>query len=268
MKRIRSALSALCLTALSSLPLPAAAQMIQDVESVVRVSLLDGWRTQSGAHYAGIQISLAPGWKTYWRAPGDGGIPTRVSWRGSSNISSAEILWPRPQVFRQYGMRSVGYTGDIVLPVHLEALKEGPINAELQLIFGVCNEICVPVRVELSEQLDPNDAGGANEIRAALAARPETVDAQLSCHLYRHGDGYRLDVATNLPQLDGRSETSVVELANREIWVSEPEFVRNGPLVSSSVRLVPQGGPAQIDLSTVRLTVLTTREAVELQGCD
>lgn len=266
-KTLSKAVCFSALSAISTLPLPSTAQVFETTESVVSVKLLDGWRTHAGVHYAGIQIDLAPGWKTYWRAPGDGGIPTQASWNGTSNIRSAEIMWPRPQVFREYGMRSVGYSDRVVLPVHLEASDDGPIQAQLSLTFGVCNEICVPVNVQLSEELDPGDAGDAHEIRAALASRPETIDAPLACRLRRDAKGYRLDVATTLPELEGRAETSVVELANREIWVSEPVFARNGPLVTSSVRLLPQGDPAEIDLSSVRLTVLTTQAAVELRGC-
>ena len=258
----------LAATAISTTSIPAQAQVLETVDSVVSVTLLEGWREPNGAHYAGIQIDLAPGWKTYWRAPGDGGIPTSANWEGSENLAFAQLFWPRPEVFRTFGMRSVGYADRVVLPVHIEAQESGDIDAQLQLRLGVCNEICLPVDISLSGTFPEEGIAGMVPIQAALVDRPEVVDAKLTCTLQDKGDEYRLDIATNLPPLDGLAETAVVEIADESVWISEPRFMRDEDWVLSTVRLIPQHDDVEVDLSTVRVTMLTTTSAVELRGCD
>lgn len=260
------AAAALCLAAHGTAP--AAAQVVESVDSVVSVTMLDGWREPDGTHIAGIKITLAPGWKTYWRAPGDGGIPTSASWAGSRNLADVRVHWPRPQVFRTFGLRSVGYADQVVLPVHLAPETRGDIDARLSLRLGVCNEICLPVDVALQARLSEGKTEGAAYIKSALADQPRPHDARLSCTLTQRDDEYWLEVVTNLPPPDGLAETSVIELADRRIWVSEPRFMRDDNWVISQVRLVPQSPVAKPDLSTLRMTLLTTTEAVELEGCD
>jgi len=68
---------------------------------------------------------LAPGWKTYWRAPGDGGIPPRFDWQGSENLGGAEFHWPVPQVFHENGLRSMGYYDSVVIPVEVSVPNAG-----------------------------------------------------------------------------------------------------------------------------------------------
>lgn len=268
MKRTALSLASMAFCATTGLTLPAAGQVMHTADSVVSVTWLDGWRQEDGTHYAGIQIDLAPGWKTYWRAPGDGGIPTTANWERSENLAVAEVLWPRPEVFRTYGMRSVGYADRVVLPVHLEAEGNGAINIELDLRLGVCNEICMPVEVSLSGQVQPDEVVGRVPIQAALTNRPQPMDAKMDCTLVPLEGEYRLDIATNIPALEGNAETSVVELGDGMVWVSEPDFMRDDNWVMSSVRLIRQNEDAQIDLSTLRLTMLTTTSAIELTGCD
>jgi DsbC/DsbD-like thiol-disulfide interchange protein len=116
-------LTTTCLAALTGAALglaaaPANAQFEgRSVDEVVQVSLIEGWRMENGRHMAGIRIALAPGWKTYWRAPGEGGVPTVLRLRSAEGIDGMAIHWPRPEVFFTNGIRSIGYQDDVVLPV-------------------------------------------------------------------------------------------------------------------------------------------------------
>lgn len=268
MKRSATLLAVTAFLAAMTPPVSAQAQVTETIDSIVSVTMLEGWREPNGAHYAGIQIDLAPGWKTYWRAPGDGGVPTTATWEGSQNLAHAQVLWPRPNVFRTSGMRSIGYTDRVVLPVHAEAQNGGDIDAHLKLILGICKGVCMPVTISLSGVLREDGSMDAAPIKAALTQRPQAVDAKLSCTLIDMGDEYRLDIAANIPPLEGRAETTVVELSDPSVWVSEPRFMRDESWVLSTVRLIPQSEKASVDLSTVRLTMLTTTSAIELRGCD
>ncbi|MEO1307435.1 MAG: protein-disulfide reductase DsbD domain-containing protein, partial [Pseudomonadota bacterium] len=86
-------------------------------QTLVTVQFLPGWQTDSGARMSGLHLKLAPGWKTYWRSPGDAGIPPDFSWRGSENLRAVKIHWPAPSVYSSYGLRTVGYDGEVILPI-------------------------------------------------------------------------------------------------------------------------------------------------------
>jgi DsbC/DsbD-like thiol-disulfide interchange protein len=69
---------------------------------------------------AGIQIKLDPGWDTYWRTPGDSGVPPQFDFTGSENIKSVKVLWPAPQRFPDgAGGHSIGYMGEFILPLRI-----------------------------------------------------------------------------------------------------------------------------------------------------
>jgi DsbC/DsbD-like thiol-disulfide interchange protein len=117
----RTALFSLVLGALT-LAGPLAARSPDDM---VRISVLPGWRDADGTHMAALRFEMAEGWKTYWRAPGEAGIPPRFDWRGSRNLGAVEILWPTPQQTTTNGMRTIGYEHDLILPVRLTPARAG-----------------------------------------------------------------------------------------------------------------------------------------------
>ena len=70
-----------------------------------------------GQMIAGVQIRLEPGWKTYWRMPGDFGVPPTFDWSGSKNLRSAEVLYPAPHRFTDASGTAIGYEDEVVFPV-------------------------------------------------------------------------------------------------------------------------------------------------------
>ena len=79
------------------------------LDEVVSASVLTGWRMENGHHMAALRITLAPGWKTYWRAPGEAGIPPRFDWTGSDNLSAVTVHWPDGES-ESFGPREAGRT--------------------------------------------------------------------------------------------------------------------------------------------------------------
>ncbi len=255
------------------LPTSLAAQIkLKSVHDVVEVELLPGWRMENGQHMAGISIKMLPGWKTYWRAPGDGGIPTTVNWRGSKNLNSAKILWPRPEVFRTYGLRSIGYVDAVVLPVIIRPNSNAPVKVNASMHFGVCEEICLPVQIKLSGMLPsvpgPKDAA----IRASLRTLPLTAKQakvrSATCKFQPSAEGIRLELRLDVPPLAGRSEILSIEPGNKNIWVSEPKTRRNGNIFKASALLVPQAAGTAISRNNLRFTLISTKSSVEIFGCD
>ena len=93
----------------------------------------------------GLEYQMDPGWKTYWKSPGDGGFAQSISWENSTNVKNVNILWPTPIEFEILGLTSLGYQNDIIFPLEIELedeLKNTFLN--LHITFLICKEICIP----------------------------------------------------------------------------------------------------------------------------
>src|SRR5438105_12223572 len=69
------------------------------------------------AQHAGVEIRLAPGWKTYWRYPGDSGMPPRFDFSGSQNVKSVTVRFPAPRRLVDESGTTIGYKHDVVFPL-------------------------------------------------------------------------------------------------------------------------------------------------------
>ena len=120
---------------------------------------------------AGLDMSMTEGWKTYWRSPGEVGLPPEMDFSASDNVESFEILWPAPDRFTAFGIQNFGYSGDIVLPVRINLERPGEaavLRADVNLL--VCSDVCVPNDFTLAVDL-PANASAAGAIDQVSAAR-------------------------------------------------------------------------------------------------
>jgi DsbC/DsbD-like thiol-disulfide interchange protein len=260
--------------ALVALGLPAAPSLAEDdLASNAVVDVLPGWRQSGGSHMAALRVRLAPGWKTYWRAPGSAGIPPRFGWTGSRNLQSVKFHWPVPKVFEQNGMRSIGYTDELVLPMEFTARDpSAPISLRAEVELGVCLDICMPLTVRVSAEL-PHLKGAVitPEINNALRNRPSTAAEagvrNITCSAEPISDGMRLTASFQMPSLGG-GEFAIVELSDQTIWIAEAETTRTGWSVTAKADMVPpQAAPFLLDRSDVRITMLGNKGAVDILGC-
>ena len=231
-------------------------------EDVVRVDVLPGWVTPQGSHMAALRLTLAPGWKTYWRAPGDAGIPPMITVTGGG-IDSIAFHWPTPEVFDQNGMRSIGYHDALVLPV--EVTGTAPLRLTGTLDIGVCDEICVPAQLHFDAPLTegPRDP----VILGALLDRPQT-GGSATCRLTATPDGLQLDASLTVPPT-GAQEALAIEAGDPHVWVSEPQIARQGDRLTARAVMMRGAGEAfAVDRSALRFTVLGSDRAVEVTGCD
>ncbi|NBD28746.1 MAG: hypothetical protein GVY31_01740 [Alphaproteobacteria bacterium] len=253
------------------LALAAAPLWSNPVEDVVSVRALPGWRMENGHHMAGLEITLAEGWKTYWRAPGDAGIPPLFDWSGSRNIESVAFHWPVPELSRANGMRSIVYSDRVVIPMEFDLSEaDGPARVMAQVQLGVCEDICVPVQLDFDVVLPDADRRDAH-IAAALLDRPRTAaegDVRAArCTLDPTADGMGLTAHIDMPPL-GQSEEVVIEAGAADIWVSEPETRREGRTLTARAEMVHvSGGAFGMDRSDIRVTVFGGGTAVDIQGC-
>lgn len=239
----------------------------------VTAQLVDGWQQPDGTRIGAIQLTLAPGWKTYWRAPGDAGIPPAFNWRGSRNLRGVAVSWPTPKVFEQNGMRSVGYANQVTLPLAIAPKQPGePVELRLEMEIGVCKDICVPETVSLTATFDATGSAPVAVIAAALAEQPysasESGATGVTCTLRPIEDGLQITAMLTLPSTGGR-EHVVIEAGNPGIWVSEATTSRTGNVLTAQAEMVSGGaaGSMVIDRSALRFTVLGTSHAVDLRGC-
>lgn len=140
---------------------------------------LIGGETVQGVWRVGIDIKLDKGWKTYWRVPGDAGVPPQFDWSRSRNVKSVTVLWPAPKRFIDQGGETVGYKDRVVFPVDVVAEDGGePIDLALDAFLGICEIVCIPVKLDISLVQSAARPGDASLIQAFAARVPQKVDAQ------------------------------------------------------------------------------------------
>src|SRR5215469_8213610 len=154
MKRFRLLFSALMIL----LPSVAAAEPASDwaATAQTRLRLVSAVTGSEGAKVVplGLQFVLKPGWKTYWRSPGDAGVPVTLDWSGSTNLAGAEISWPVARRFSLFGLDTFGYEDEVIFPIAARPADPGkPLSLRLKANYLVCEKICIPYTAELALDL-------------------------------------------------------------------------------------------------------------------
>jgi len=142
----------------------------RDTHSAVR--LLAGSRS-GGVLLGGIAFQMQPGWKTYWRNPGDSGVPPRFDFSKSDNVEAVTVLWPAPMKFDDgAGGQSLGYKQQVVLPLRIVAKSaDKPVILRAAINYAVCDKLCVPVEANCELSF----ASVASTEDGALSAALDTV---------------------------------------------------------------------------------------------
>jgi DsbC/DsbD-like thiol-disulfide interchange protein len=135
-----------------------------------------------GRPMVGIEIDMEPGWKTYWRTPGEGIAPS-FSWDESLNLKDVQVLWPAPVRFADGEGSSIGYKERVVLPVAITPEDPSrPVSLNLAVAYGVCKDICMPVEAELSLDLDrPVRKPDRDELLRTLGQVPRKQQEGAAC---------------------------------------------------------------------------------------
>jgi DsbC/DsbD-like thiol-disulfide interchange protein len=209
-------------------------------ETNSKVRLVSGTLNRDGgdALFAGVQLRLDPGWKTYWRNPGDSGVPPTFDWSGSKNLKSAEVLYPVPHRFDDANGTAIGYDDEVVFPVKITPERDGePVSLALTFEYGICKDLCIPNAVELGAGLPPDlGKGDAMLIGTALARVPKPAQADglprigsITAEL--DGPAPGLEIEALFP--DGAAGTDLF-IESSEVLVPVPKAL--GPLVDGKQR--------------------------------
>lgn len=248
----------------------APATLAQDFSNVIQAEVLPGWTQKDGSHIAGLHLTLAPGWKTYWRTPGDTGIPPVFSWAGSGNVNDVDVMFPAPTVFHDAGARTLGYKGEVVLPLKISPKRRGSaMKVNGQITVGICREVCMPHSMRVSVNLDTATTNPDPQIASALASIPftgaEAGVASPQCQISLAPNGLKL---TAKIRTSAKHAETVIESSDPNIWVSEPKTRRDGAYLIADAELVHLSGQTfALDRSGLTFTVLDSAQAIELKGC-
>lgn len=162
---------------LFGLPLLALTPAAQASPPQVSLTLRDaGW--DGDARLIGVHLQLDEGWKTYWRMPGDSGIPPEFTW-SPSQPARVEVQFPTPSRHVDKGGETIGYQGQVLLPVTVTPDAPAALELNLDLFFAVCKDVCVPAQAQASIALgtEPRDPLGSVRAEAARASVPTPGDA-------------------------------------------------------------------------------------------
>ncbi|MEJ8473513.1 protein-disulfide reductase DsbD domain-containing protein [Roseibium algae] len=120
------------------------------------VRLIASGPPENGMYRAGLEFSLEPGWHTYWRSPGESGIPPSIQISAPANLASSAVLFPAPKRYDDGFSSSIVYEDAVVLPLEItpDSIRK-PIELSVTVFFGICKDICVPADAALTLQLSP-----------------------------------------------------------------------------------------------------------------
>lgn len=273
MTALRSILAPLALVLLQALTaLPLRAQMLVPEDAVV-AELLPGWRLADGRHMTALRLRLAPGWKTYWRAPGEGGIAPRLSWEGSGNLAEVIEHWPRPAIYHVAGLQSLGFEHELVLPLEIVPRERGrPVVLHATADIGVCERICMPVTLRLEAALDA-DAPRDPRILAALDRGPVSSAAAgvelLACRLAPIAEGMRVTAEFAMPPGGAVpvTQAAVFEMPGSDLWIGTAELRHAPGRLVAEADVYDRSGALALDRSRMRITLIAADSAVEISGC-
>lgn len=218
----------------SAFPLQASAQdasaWVKDDHSAVR--LLAGSRS-GGVLLGGIAFKLQPGWHTYWRNPGDSGVPPRFDFTKSENIEAVTVLWPAPMKFDDgAGGHSLGYRDQVVLPLRIVAKNaDKPVTLRAEINYAVCEKICIPVQANAELAFTSVASTEDSVLFAALDGVPKPANVgdpnPLTIRDVKRGEKSRVLVDVIGPE--AKEVSLFVEGPTPDWSLPVPELVEQGP---------------------------------------
>ena len=234
-----------------------------------RVRLVAAGADAAGRLEAAIEIELAPGWKTYWRSPGDAGIAPRIDFSASVNIDAPVVSFPVPERYDDgYGVTNVFEDRLVLLLTAAITDPAAAVDLRLTLDIGVCDEICIPVHLETELVIPPGapDAGATEVIAAGreLLPGPSEPGSFAVESIHRQGGSDRkpvFDLAAIVP-----------DPANATIFVEGPaDWFADVPQPASSegdrttyrVTFSRIGAETPIEGSSFRVTIVSAGRTIE-----
>jgi DsbC/DsbD-like thiol-disulfide interchange protein len=220
---------------------------------------------------AGIEIKMQPGWKTYWRYPGDSGVPPHFDFSGSENLKTATVLYPTPHLFTDETGQTLGYKERVIFPVVVSPQQAGkPVRLRLKIDYAVCEKLCVPAEGRAELVLAPGNSAHNADLSAAEARVPKQVTpAQAGLTARRVNAGSKPQVTVDLAAPPGQPVELFVEGPTPNWALPIPKSAKSGADGRAKFSFDLDGMPpgfdpkSQVDLT---YTVVTGDRAVEVKS--
>jgi len=133
-----------------------------------RVRLLSAGPMENGVYRVGVEIRLEGQALTYWRTPGEAGVPPVFDFSKSTNLAAATVRYPAPSRLEEAGAEAYGYLKEVVFPVEVKpADPTKPVSLDLFLHYASCEKICIPAEGRMQLQLAPDAQPGSHVQRIA-----------------------------------------------------------------------------------------------------
>ena len=202
----------------------------RDTHSAVR--LLAGSRS-GGVLLGGIAFQMQPGWKTYWRTPGDSGVPPRFDFSKSDNVEAVTVLWPAPMKFDDgAGGQSLGYKSQVVLPLRIVAKSaDKPVVLRAAINYAVCDKLCIPVEAnsELSFASVASTEDGALSAALDTVPKPANIGDPNPVTIRDVRRDGKSNVLVDVTAPESKNVSLFVEGPTPDWALPIPKLVENGP---------------------------------------
>ena len=241
--RIVSAAAALAF-ALTGLAHAETSSWSEDLRSAVR--LISGDTSGTPMH-AGVEMTLQKGWHTYWRYPGDSGVPPQFDFAKSDNLKSATVLYPAPEMHKDAGGETIGYQHDVIFPVEVVAQDTSkPVKLHLSLDYAVCENMCVPARGEAELTIAPGKTASDPRLKAARARVPAKEKAAAAGLSIKRDGNFAV---VSFPAPANTPVTVIAEGPSKDWALPVPKPVDNAPAGQRAFRFKVEGQPPGVDVS-------------------
>lgn len=152
-----------------------------------------------------LQIEPKAGWVTYWKEPGDAGIPPQVVFSKADGVTLSRVSYPVPKRIANGKLRDIGYDHPVALPFELKVADPGkPLNLGATAFIGLCLNICIPFQAEFSLALEPVRGTPVEEamiVNQAVAQLPEAPSDDFAVTHYAMTQGRgNLNLKLRLPK--------------------------------------------------------------------
>ncbi len=190
---------------------------------------------------AALQIEPAPGWITYWREPGESGIPPQVSPAPNGGMTLAKMSFPVPKPITVGAIQEIGYDAPVTLPLDFRVEGKQPAKLELTAFIGLCKDICIPFQAELSlplstaGQAEPHEQALLDAADASLPQAP-APDFAIESHSLS-ADAKTLSLRLTLPEAAGEAPLIYVTGPAGYVFFKQVSGKRDGKSFATDIAI-------------------------------
>jgi len=224
-----------------------ASDWAMDIRSAVRLIAASA-PAKVVQYRAGVEVRMDPGWHTYWRYPGDSGVPPKFDFSHSENLADARVLYPAPHGFTDESGIFIGYRDHVIFPVEVTpADPNKAVRLKLDLFYAVCDKLCVPASGHVDLIFTPGQAGGFDDrIAAAQASVPKRVSTQdAGLTLKRESAGSKPTITVDVANADVRE--IFAEGPNADWALPIPKPIQGAPAGHRKFSFAMDGLPPDAD---------------------